>query len=42
MVLNRWYNFSKVRKTYTRKHSSAQCRKREKYMEMRDTLANIY
>jgi len=42
MIKNRWYNFSKVRKTYSKKHNSSQFRKIEKYMEMKNTLANIY
>jgi hypothetical protein len=42
MIYERWYNYSKVRKVYTRKHRSSECRKQKRYIEMKDILSNLY
>ena len=35
-------NLSKVKKTHIKKECVTFCRKKEKYMEMNEMLANIY
>jgi len=38
----RWYNFSKVKEKNTPKCENSECRKYEKYINMREILSNIY